>query len=94
MFPKQRLATRAICERIPFELQVYMWHCIDSLDIERDYLQVFKLYNNDGKQMMAHEQEVPSYKKEYLLVGYEPIDAKIFVINDGDYATMLFAEEY
>ena len=44
--------------------------------------------------MMVHEQEVPPYKKEHLLVGYEPMDAKIFVINDGDYATMLFAEEY
>ena len=94
MFPKQRLATRTICEQIPFELQVYMWNCIDALDVERDYLQVFKLYNNDGKQMMAHEQEVPSYKKEYLLIDYEPINAKIFVIDDGDYATMLFAEEY
>ena len=94
MFPKQRLATRAICERISFELQVYMWHCIDALEVEQDYLQVFRLFNKDGKQMMVHEQEVPPYKKEYLLVGYEPIDAKIFVINDGDYATMLFAEEY
>lgn len=49
MFPKQRLATRAICERIPFELQVYMWHYIDTLDIERDYLQVsvfYKAINN------------------------------------------------
>ena len=44
MFPKQRLATRAICERIPFELQVYMWHCIDALDIERDYLQLSVFY--------------------------------------------------
>ena len=94
MFPKQRLTTRAICERIPFELQIYMWHCIDALDIERDYLQIFKLFNQSGKQMMSHEQEVPTYKKEHLLVGYEPIDARIFVINDGDYATMLFAEEY
>ena len=94
MFPKQRLATRSICEQIPFELQVYMWYCIDSLDIERDYLHAFTLLHKDGKQMMVHEQEVPPYKKEYLLVGYKPLDAKIFVINDGDYATMLFAEEY
>ena len=40
MLSKQRLATRAICERIPFELQVFMWHCIDALTVERDYLQV------------------------------------------------------
>ena len=66
MFPKQRLATRAICERIPFELQVYMWHCIDTLDIERDYLQVFKLFSKDGKQMMVHEQEVPPCKNKKL----------------------------
>ena len=94
MFPKRRLAKRAICERIPFELQVFMWHCIDALEVEKDYLQVFTLFNEDGKQKMTHGQEVPSYKKEYLLVGYEPIDAKIFVIDDGAYATMLFAEEY
>ena len=67
MFSKRRLATRTVCERIPFELQVFMWHCIDALEVERDYLQVFKLFSNDGKQMMVHEQEVPPYKKEYLL---------------------------
>ena len=65
-----------------------MWHCIDTVDIERDYLQVFKLFNQDGKQMMVHEQEVPPYKKEYLLVCYDPIDANIYIINDRDYATI------
>ena len=94
MFSKQRLVTRAICEQIPFELQVYIWHCIDVLEVDQDYLQVFRLFNKDGKQMMIHEQEIPPYKKEYPLVGYGAFDAKIFVINDDDHATMLFAEEY
>ena len=53
MFPKRELATIAICVRRPFELQVFMWHCIDALEVEKDYLQVFTLFNKDGKQMMV-----------------------------------------
>ena len=94
MFPRQRLATRAIVEEIPIDLQLFMWLCIDSLRVERDYLQVFELSSKDGNQRILHKQEVPPYAKDYLFESDAPISAKIFVINDGAYATMLFAEEY
>ena len=57
-------------------------------------MQVFTLFNKDGKQMIVHEQEVPPYKKEYLLVGYKPINAKIFVITEIYPSTKIIKEFY
>ena len=93
MFPKQRFITRGVAEKIPPWLQTFMWLCIDELEIEADYLQVFDLSADGHMLRVSHSQECPPYHKEYLFAT-TPITAKIFVINDGDYATMLFAEEY
>lgn len=72
-----------------------MWKMIYDLEIPRDYLQVFQLSVKDGQQMIVHSQEVPAYKKEYLIVtAIELITAKIFVIDDETAVTMLLAEEY
>lgn len=48
----------------------------------------------NGEQKIIHEQEVPEFKREYLLNFPEPIAAKVYVIDDGDHCTMLLAEEY
>ncbi|MGN0629949.1 MAG: DUF960 family protein, partial [Ruminococcus sp.] len=45
MFNNQRYLTKGVQADIPFELQVFMWECIDRLPEERDYFQVFKLDN-------------------------------------------------
>ena len=45
-------------------------------------------------QQIKHRQEVPKYKKVYQLRSINPIEQKIFIIDEGEYATMLLAEEY
>ena len=94
MFPTTRYATAQICEKVPPLLQAFMWMCIDSLEGEADYLQVFELSEEQGLQKIVHMQEVPEYRQAYLVASTNPLSGKIFVINDDEYATMLFAEEY
>ena len=89
-----RYMTRGVQMEIPFALQVFMWDCVTSVPDPKDYLQIFRLSECNGKQRIVHEQEVPEYKREYLLAIPNPITAKVYVIDDGDHCTMLLAEEY
>lgn len=47
-------------------------------------------------QQIIHSQEVPAYSKTYTFncTEQECVSGKIFVIDDGEYCTMLLAEEY
>ncbi len=94
MFSNQRYITRGVQAEIPFELQLFMWVCIDSLPSERDYFQVFKLENKDGIQKIMHFSEQPEYCKEYIIPTNNPITAKVYIIDNDEYSTMLLAEEY
>ena len=95
MFNNSRYLTKGVQAEIPFELQIFMWGCIDSLPHERDYLQVFELENVDDIQRIHHFSEQPEYSKEYLLPTItNPITAKIYIIDDGEHSTMLLVEEY
>ena len=78
---------------IPLELQLFMWSCIEAVP-EPDYLQIFRLEPMKTMQKIIHEQEQPEYLKEYLLKLYDPITAKVYVIDSDTYSTMLLAEEY
>ena len=93
MFNGERYMTKGVQSDIPVVLQIFMWDCIKAVP-EPDYLQIFRFSEVDGKQKVVHEQEVPEYKREYLLVFPNPITAKVYVIDDGDHCTMLLAEEY
>ncbi len=88
-----RYITRGVRSEIPVVLQIFMWDCISAVP-EKDYLQIFRLFECYGKQKIVHNQEVPEHKREYLLAVPEPVNAKIYVIDDGDHCTMLLAEEY
>lgn len=96
MFKNSRYVTRGVTSDIPVELQFVLWMMVDSLKIEKDYLQVFKLTNEEGKQKIVHSQEEPDYKKEYVInkPDWEPVVTKVYIIDDGDHSTMLLAEEY
>lgn len=85
--------TKGVQSEIPAVLQIFMWDCISAVP-EPDYLQIFRLSEFNGQQKIVHEQEVPEYKREYLLAFPNPINAKVYVIDDGDHCTMLLAEEY
>ncbi len=94
MFNNQRYLTRGVQAEIPFELQLFMWACIDSLPSERDYFQVFRLENLNGIQKITHFSEQPEYCKEYMIPTDKPITEKVYIIDSDEYSTMLLAEEY
>lgn len=95
---KDRYLTRGVDAEIPLALQIFMWNRIDELPEPRDYLQVFDLSATEsGMQKIVHRQEQPEYRLEYVIteeITPKPVNAKIFVIDDGDHCTMLLAEEY
>ena len=101
--PQKRHLTCGIDKRLPQELQRLIWTSIDMrvlLAKEKiDYLQVFTFKKIDDEVLaLHHEQEQPpilnihytNYRPEYEEILHE----KIFVIDDGDHSTMLFAYEY
>lgn len=94
MFQNARYITRGVDSEIPLWLQNFMWYAVDSMEIERDYLQVFKLSYEDGRQKIVHTREHPPYEHIYRIDTDSPVTAKIFVIDDEDHSTMLLAEEY
>ena len=89
-----RYITKGVQSEISIALQIFMWDCVTAVPEPKDYLQIFRLSEADGKQKIVHEQEVPEYKREYLLAVPEPINAKVYFIDDEDHCTMLLAEEY
>ena len=94
MFNFNRYITKGVQAEIPPELQLFMWELIDHMPSPKDYLQVFKLSINRGKQHISHESEQPEYHKEYDIETVNPITAKVYVIDDETHCTMLLAEEY
>ena len=48
----------------------------------------------EDTQQIEHRQEVPEYNQVYQLKSINPIEQKIFIIDEGEYATMLLASEY
>ena len=93
MFENQRYITRGVSQKVDLPLQLFMWQCIEELDVPKDYLQVFELSAENGKQKIKHIQEEPEYRQEYLIDAPVFI-GKIFVIDDETHSTMLLAEEY
>jgi hypothetical protein len=96
-----RYMTKGIQQDISLELQLLMWNCIDTLKSEGkelDYLQVFELTKEkEGDisfQKIEHRQEVPEYNMTFRVFPKEMVNAKVFVIDDGQYSTMMLAEEY
>lgn len=66
-FNNLRYATRGISSTLPLMLQIILWGLIDTMEVvEKDYLQIFTLTSENGKQKIVHEQEQPEYRKEYL----------------------------
>lgn len=99
MFKNSRYATAGVQNLIPLTTQMLLWMMVDTMEVPRkDYLQVFRLSNVDGKQKIVHSQEIPEYEKEHTFdasyIEAETVETKIYIIDDGDHTTMLLAEEY
>lgn len=94
IFNNKHFITCGIQENVPPLLQIIMWELINQMPVDKDYLQVFSLSDDNGKQRIKHTQEVPEYSKEYVFITDKPITTKIFVIDDKTHSTMLLANEY
>ena len=49
-----RYKTKGVQSEIPIALQVFMWDCISAIPVQKDYLQIFRLSEADGKQRIVH----------------------------------------
>ncbi len=96
MFAKDRYLTRGVSNEIPLEIQLLLWSMIEDVKVKKDYLQVFEIEPiKDNLLRIEHRQEVPKYKKE-IVVRNTGINSKVklFVIDDGEYSTMMLSKEY
>ena len=98
-----RYFTDGVRDLIPIDIQMFMWKCIDSTTIDKDFLQIFRLVTKGkGNLIIYHEQEkvkedgIQAFKHQYIFPDLlkEPINTKVYVIDDIDHSTMLLAEEY
>lgn len=94
MFVNRRYITSGVAETVPLSTQILLWKLIDDLPVEKDYLQIFKLYVENGMQKVIHIQEEPAYEKEYVFSTENPVVSKIYAIDDKTHSTMLLNEEY
>ncbi len=102
MFKKDnRYVTRGVNEEVDVRLQLIIWSMIDKLkdeeNVELDYLQVFRIRKEGKKIVISQSQEVPEYLCTYE-IDLEDIqiddEIKVYVIDSGEYSTMLFPSEY
>ena len=84
-----RLMTRGINETLDFGTQLLLWSLYDSMEGEKDYLQVFETL---GTGILVHFSEEPAYRAEYS--GFPALPEKVYIIRDDAVETMLFASEY
>lgn len=97
-----RYTTSGIAMEMPPQLQAFLWQSIDDWNVEGlplDYLQVFKFKKvADGLYAIEHTQEEPERTIVYYVGGDLEVESvvgkTVFVIDDGDHSTMLFASEY
>ena len=91
---KGRYLTRGVDAEIPLYLQVFLWECVDRMPASKDYLQVFRLSEENGLQIVHHTSEQPQFEMTYIVEAKKPVTAKVYIIDDGEHCTMLLAEEY
>ena len=96
MFNNKRYLTKGINERIPFPVQFTLWELIEDIpDKKRDYLQIFRLKWHNGILTIEHSQEIPCYSKTHTYISeITEKTEKVYIIDSGEYSTMLLAEEY
>lgn len=96
MFDKERYLTRGIKEKLSIPVQITLWRMIEKVTLEKDYLQIFEISQLPNNQLrILHKQELPEYSSELVISGNIPeVNLKIYVIDDGEYSSMLLADEY
>lgn len=103
MSSSDRYVTRRVNEVVSFELQLHLWRILEQRQ-ERgdqlDYLQVFELsaewVDKEPVQKVLNRQEQPFYQEVFYVDKIEnlAIGVTVWVIDSGEYTTMLLPEEY
>lgn len=99
MFSGAKYVTQGVKVEIPQFLQNILWYMIETMEVtEKDFFQIFKLSHLEvegkSKQKIIHSQELNDYYKEYVIDVQSPVNASLYVIDNGDHCTLLLAEEY
>lgn len=100
MFNNPAYMTKGFQSTIPVAVQLILFQLINDIktSCNIDYLQIFELSTNAvgdvEMQRIIHKQEQPDLKRTYLFPVTSTVNAKVFVIDDGDHHTFLLAEEY
>ena len=96
MFEGDKYITAGVKSKIPTRIQRRMWDMIEVArqETELDYLQIFELKRYEKLQTIVHRQEEPEFEKEYLMAADEIVREKVYIIDSGEYCTMLLAGEY
>jgi hypothetical protein len=94
-----RYATKAVQNKIPLELQQFLWLIIDCRKVagdRLDCLQVFELRSDHEHQLVCNTQDYPPLQLEYKfkLNSKEEITCKVWLVDSGEYATMLLPSDY
>ena len=96
MFSNKRYLTREVANRVPVEIQILMWNLVEEIKVKKDYLQVFEVIPNGSEFVeIIHKQEIPEFTFSYIIknVGIET-KMKLYIIDNGEYSTMMFSHEY
>lgn len=101
MFHSTKYATQSVADRVPVQLQIMLWTLIERKRLAGevlDYLQVFELslYKVGGQslQKVIHRQEVPPFTEMHYFDVEEVYVGKVWVMDNRDYATMLFPSDH
>ncbi|MCM3081911.1 DUF960 family protein [Brevibacillus invocatus] len=103
MFSTDRYVTRGVNEVVPFELQRMLWSILEKRQErgdELDYLQVFELsaewVDEEPVQKVLNRQEQPFHEEVFYVDHTEnlAIGVMVWIIDSGQYSTMLLPEEY
>lgn len=98
--PLTRFNTIGIDVWLPREIKSLIWKKIDELNINNgiDYLHVFEFKVKNNCLIVEHRQEVPQYRKKYIISDIDNIHRLngiiIFVVDDYDYSMMMLSSEY
>jgi len=98
-FTGKKYVTNGIKQTVPDMIVMYLFHLIEArkakTNIPMDYLQVIEIAKvNNAMLLISHKQEEPVYIETHLLNYNLDLEAKVYVIDDIEYVTMLLASEY
>lgn len=94
---KQIFVTKAIAEQLSAEHQFFIYQYIQEYHAHlTDYLQIFEFYLENSEQWLIQRQEEPNRETtiDINLEVAEPINRKVWVMDQGEHIMILFPEDY